>query len=388
MAKALEGYRTKAKNLLHGAASEIKNAEALKGWLTRQASKEFASLSSSVRGVSGRPVAKYLLHDVSKAIFDELSKSTADSNFNKAVSEGRISIDTIADSLADTGINDMMDYQEWSKAREAEIETKWEGTAVRPADRSKKKLPRGVRTDLRRLEKMIQKAEGRVPKEARQAIKAYMRDRGIDPGGVKEGQDRIKEIQEELKKTGTAYNYEDVQRRAGEILLRQEAEQKMRDLPADEVEYLESLPEAFKYEKEDSLKGHGAMGVLVDTIVDEKQKKPWPDLLKRIKREAKDDTQYKQGVSMMASRILRATKAAQGVEEVKEKAIQSIGLGGVQPVTQRELFLEDAPSQLIYQDEAEDKDDDFKWVMNQTFSAPLKEKKKKKARKRSRRSRK
>jgi hypothetical protein len=150
----------------------------------------------------------------------------------------------------------------------------------------------------------------------------------------------IEKTEEQLEAAKmTAYDYGAVQKRAGEILLAQESVQKIKDLPDEEVEYLQSLPEAFKYEGQESLKRHGPMGVYVDSVMKtmkgKKEKKSWPDLLAGLKENSKGDEKlYKRGVSMMASRILRATREAQGIEKAKGKAMAK-----AMPPRPRDLWL-------------------------------------------------
>jgi hypothetical protein len=124
----------------------------------------------------------------------------------------------------------------------------------------------------------------------------------------------IGDIEKKLEKADvTPFDYDDIQRRAGQILIKQEEPEEIGKLPDDEAAYARSLPEAFKYAGKKSLSEYGTVGNFVDKMFEAQEKnpdkrKPWAELITAAKKETADPAQYRTAVAMMASRLLRAVE--------------------------------------------------------------------------------
>ena len=334
MTKALEGYRKKSADLLSGTSTSITDQTTLNQWITDTASQEYSALMSSIAEEEKTPKAQHLLDDVVNVIWDNWDKAVANSAWKKS----DLKHSNIAEAFSGAAIPDRMTRNEWDEARKKKIKTDWS------TDKANIDMPPEVGDDIDRLEVKLVGLTKKIPAESKPILAKYLEERGIGETDLTSAQDRIKETQKKLDAAQmTAYDYGAVQKRAGEILLQQESAQKMKDIPDDEVEYIQSLPEAFKYEGDESLKRHGPMGVYVDSVMKTmkgKEKKSWPDLLAGLKENSKGDEKlYKRGVSMMASRILRETRAAQGIQDDKEKAITKV-MKTIKPApTQRGMWL-------------------------------------------------
>ena len=124
----------------------------------------------------------------------------------------------------------------------------------------------------------------------------------------------IGDIEKKLEEADvTPFDYDDIQRRAGQILIKQEEPEEIGKLPDDEAAYARSLPEAFKYAGKKSLSEYGTVGNFVDKMFEAQEKnpakrKPWAELITAAKKETADPAQYRTAVAMMASRLLRAVE--------------------------------------------------------------------------------
>jgi len=282
-----------------------KDAAGLESWLVSQgdALRKLNDAIDKTPTGGNAPVNQELVNSIAQNLWEKMPTS-----------EQRVGLDIIQDILVrKTGVSKLIDETTKNQLQTTGKSAEWKADKGRHIEVEGNILQAYADT-YENFETIRDKAPEEVKPVFDDAQKGLIPD--LEKG--------IKKTEEQLEAAKiTAYDYGAVQKRAGEILLGQESAQKMKDIPDEEVEYLQSLPEAFKYEKMDSLDKQGPMGALVQAMMGEKQKLSWSQILARIKDEARgDEKKYRRGREMAASRILKAGKVAQGIQDTKNKGIR------------------------------------------------------------------
>lgn len=261
----------------------------LKAYLNTTANSKVKAFENEA--AKNNPVDRHVAFQIAESLIDKVQ------GFNPVLSASTIK-DVVYSTLNTKGIN---------------------GHTLRKMKNDKKARNQALRRDKHNLKGNDEKAldaytiaheEMKEAKKAAPGITEALQNRMINIAGIKGDIGDIEKKLDEAKIT--PFDYTDIQRRAGEILIEQDEPERLQ-LPEDELTYVRSLPAAFKFSKDKTLSPHGTIGKWVDEQFsiqkkDPKKKKTWPELLAAAKENTDNDDSYKTAVSMMASRMLRAVE--------------------------------------------------------------------------------
>ena len=115
-----------------------------------------------------------------------------------------------------------------------------------------------------------------------------------------------------------------IQKRAGQILLSEEIGKDVAKMPADEIDYYRSLPDAEKFVDKEELPDDN-VGKYVSKLFLGNERRPWSEMNASVTG-AFDGTDINKARSMIASRMIRAYRQdVKPAEEAKDRVIKSKG---------------------------------------------------------------
>jgi len=132
---------------------------------------------------------------------------------------------------------------------------------------------------------------------------------------------RIEEFEKELYKKPEVIAPDSlaIQKRAGQILLSEEIGKDVAKMPADEIDYYRSLPDAEKFVDKEDLP-NDTVGKYVSTLF-KGERRPWSEMNASVTKDF-NGANINKARSMIASRMIRAYRQdVQPAEEVKEKVL-------------------------------------------------------------------
>ena len=133
---------------------------------------------------------------------------------------------------------------------------------------------------------------------------------------------KIKKLEKELYKKPEVIAPDSlaIQKRAGQILLSEEIGKDVAKMPADEIDYYRSLPDAEKFVDKEKLP-NDTVGKYVSKFFLGKERRPWSEMNASVTNDF-NGTDINKARSMIASRMIRAYRQEQQpAEEAKIKAI-------------------------------------------------------------------
>ena len=317
MHSARVGFETAARGLAAGAVQRISNKDDLKDWLQNTNSKQWKSLTEAVKKAKAKPAAQSLIWDIAVDINDELD--SVPGSASDLWSTSNLDVSDIADILLETGVDKYIDQSEAEKEMEASIDAEWKQNP------SNKQVPRDVGRSIRRIENRIKKLKDKAPT----SVKKYIEEAGYDLGEEASIKGKIRKYEEQLDKSPfPSYDYGDVQKRAGEILISQDVAEKIKSMSPEDVAYFKSMPGALKYADKEDISKIGSIGSFVQKLmaaeVDKQpdQRSSYGALLEKIKGSVKTEEEGSLAASLITSRILRAAKSALDAEKIKSNALK------------------------------------------------------------------
>ena len=317
MHTARVGFETAARKLAAGAVQQISTKDDLKDWLQNTNSDQWKSLEEAVKKAKAKPAAESLIWDIAVDINDELDSVSGSSDLAWANSD--LDVSDIADILLDTGVDKYIDQAEADKEMEASIDSEWEQNP------SNKEVPTDVGQSIRRIENRVKKLKDKAPT----SVKKYIEEAGYDLSEEASIKGKIGKYEKQLEESPfPSYDYGDVQKRAGEILISQDVAEKIKSMTPEDVAYFKSMPGALKYADKEDISKIGKMGDIVQKLMAlEVQKEPpkrssYGALLEKIKGSVETEEEGSLAASLITSRILRAAKSAMDAEDAKEKAAE------------------------------------------------------------------
>lgn len=317
MHSARVGFETAARGLAAAAVQKISTRDELKDWLQNINSKQWKSLTEAVKKAKAKPAAQSLIWDIAVDINDELDSVSGAADLAWASSD--LGVSDIADILLETGVDKYIDQAEAEIEMEASIDAEWKNNP------SNKEVPRDVGKSIRRIENRIKKLKDKAPT----SVKKYIEEAGYDLGEEASIKGKIGKYEKQLEESPfPSYDYGDVQKRAGEILISQDVAEKIKSMSPEDVAYFKSMPGALKYADKEDISKIGRMGGIVQKLMAiEVEKEPekrssYGALLEKIKDSVKTEEEGNLAASLITSRILRAAKSALDAEEDKSNVLK------------------------------------------------------------------
>ena len=314
MKSALTGYSREAKDLASAAVETIHNKDTLKEWLTSTLKISSDALTKAVN--DNQPAGANLIYDIAYDIYDTLeSTAPADSKFTNS----NLTVLDIANILKkQAGVDKVLSKREADAERDKLLKEEW------AKSKANKDMPTDIGINMGKLQARINKGIADKPK-----FKTFMKDSGFDIKEIAGAKAKLKKYEEQLEKSPfPSYDYGDVQKRAGEILISQDVAEKIKSMTPEDVAYFKSMPGALKYADKEDISKIGKMGDIVQKLMAlEVQKEPpkrssYGALLEKIKGSVETEEEGSLAASLITSRILRAAKSAMDAEDAKEKAAE------------------------------------------------------------------